>query len=77
VASEEIDSLKVLLGSREKLDIYPHLQEGMPVRVTKGVFRGALGILQQKHDQQVFVVSIELLGRSVAVKISATDVEAA
>jgi transcription antitermination factor NusG len=47
------------------------------VRVTKGVFRGALGILQQKHDQQVFVVSIELLGRSVAVKISATDVEAA
>ena len=77
VAPEEIDSLKILLGSGENVDIYPHLQEGAPVRVTRGVFRGARGILKQKHGQNVFLVSIELLGRSVAVKIYADDVEAA
>jgi transcription antitermination factor NusG len=78
VAPEEIDSLKILLKSGEQIDIYPHLQEGTPVRVTKGVLRGARGILTQKHnDQHVFLVSMELLGRSVAVKICADDVEAA
>lgn len=77
VAPEEIDSLKIVLGSGECVDIYPHLQEGTPVRVTKGVFRGARGVLEQKRDQHFFLVSMELLGRSVAVKILAGDVEAA
>ena len=77
VAPEEIDSLKILLGSGERIDIYPHLQEGTPVRVTRGVLRGARGILKQKHNQHVFLVSMDLLGRSVAVKIYARDVEAA
>jgi transcription antitermination factor NusG len=78
VAPEEIEYLKMLLGSGEHIDIYPHLQEGTPVCVTKGVFRGARGILKQKHHgQHVFLVNIELLGRSVAVKMYAEDVEAA
>ena len=77
VAPEEIESLKILLGSGERIDIYPHLQEGTPVRVTRGAFRGARGILKQKQDQHVFLVSMELLGRSVAVKMHADDVEAA
>jgi transcriptional antiterminator NusG len=77
VAPEEIDSLKILLGSGERIDLYPHLQEGTPVLVTRGVLRGARGVLKQKHDQHVFFVSMELLGRSVAVKIYASDVEAA
>jgi transcription antitermination factor NusG len=78
VAPEEIESLKMILASGEAVDIYPHLQEGMPVRVTKGVFQGALGILKQKHDEQhIFIVNIELLGRSVAVKMFAEAVEAA
>ncbi|HUJ16777.1 MAG TPA: UpxY family transcription antiterminator [Nitrospirota bacterium] len=78
VASEEIESLKMLLVSGERVDIYPHLQEGTPVRVTKGVFRGAQGMLKQKnHGQHIFLVNVELLGRSVAVKMCAEDVEAA
>lgn len=77
VAPEEITSLKILLSSEEKVDIYPHMQEGTPVRVIKGVFKGATGILKQKQNQHTFLVSMELLGRSVAVKIYADDVEAA
>jgi transcription antitermination factor NusG len=77
VATDEIDSLKILLKSGEKIDIYPHLQEGSQVRITKGVLRGARGILKQKDDRHVLLVSMELLGRSVAVEILANDVEAA
>jgi transcription antitermination factor NusG len=77
VAPEEIDSLKVLLKSGESIDLYPRVREGAPVRVTKGVFRGARGVVQQKRDQHIFLVAIELLGRCVGVKIRAEDIEAA
>lgn len=77
VEPQEISSLKILLASGNEVDIYPHLKEGAHVRVKRGIFQGAEGILAKKHDQHVFVVSIELLGRSVGVKIYADDVEAA
>ncbi len=77
VDPEEISSLKIMLGSGEKIDIYPHLKEGTPVRVRKGIFQGAEGILEKKNNQCVFIVSIKLLGKSVGVKIYADDLEAA
>jgi transcriptional antiterminator NusG len=77
VPPEEISALKIILGSGENVDIYPRLKEGTPVRVKRGIFQGAEGVLARKEDQDVFLVSIELLGRSVGVKIYADDVEAA
>lgn len=77
VAPQEINSLKIVLESGEPLDIYPELKEGYPVRITKGVFEGALGFLEKKNGQCVFIVRIELLGRSVGVPIHADDLEAA
>jgi transcription antitermination factor NusG len=53
------------------------LKQGARVRVKSGVFRGAEGILARKEDHDILLVSIELLGRSVGVKIYADDVEAA
>jgi transcription antitermination factor NusG len=77
VSPEEISSLKIMLESGEKIDIYPHLKEGISVRVKRGVFQWAEGILEKKDNQHEFIVSIKLLGRSVGVKIHADDVEAA
>jgi transcription antitermination factor NusG len=77
VTPEEISSLKIMLESGEKVDVYPHLREGTPVRVRRGVFQGAEGILEKKDNQHEFIVSIKLLGKSVGVNIYADDVEAA
>ena len=77
VREEEISSLKIMLESGEKIDIYPHLKEGTPVRLRSGVFQGAEGILEKKNNQHVFIVSIKVLGRSVGVKMHADAVEAA
>ncbi len=77
IAREEIESLRIVLASGAPIDVYSHLQEGMPVRVTRGVFQGARGILQHKPDGHVFIVTLELLGRSVGVKLYADDLEAA
>jgi transcriptional antiterminator NusG len=77
VPSEEIDALKIVLDSGAAFDVYPQFNEGARVRIKKGPLCGAEGILANKEDQQVFMVNVELLGRSVGVKIQAQDVETA
>jgi len=77
VPSEEIGSLRLLVESGKELDIYPDLKEGTRVRVKKGPLKSAEGILKKKEDQYIFLVNIELMGRSVGVKIYADEVEAA
>ncbi|MEW6001497.1 MAG: UpxY family transcription antiterminator [Nitrospirota bacterium] len=75
VPTEEIDSLRLLIDSGKDLDVYPHLKEGTWVRVKRGPIKGAEGILYKKEDRYTFLVNINLLGRSVGVKIFADDVE--
>jgi transcription termination/antitermination protein NusG len=74
---EEINALKIMMESGAKIDIYPELKEGTPVRVKRGIFQGAEGVLEKKDDQDMFMVGIKLLGRSVGVQIHPDDVEAA
>ncbi len=75
VPLEEINSLKLLIDSGIKLDIYPCLNAGTWVRVRRGLFQGAEGVLQEKGDHCLFLVNIKLLGRSIGVKIHADDIE--
>ncbi|GBD99296.1 transcriptional activator RfaH [bacterium BMS3Abin07] len=77
VSSGEIQALKMLIESGEELDIYPHLKEGEKVRVKKGSLRGAEGVLKRREEQYIFLVNIDLLGRSVGVRMHADDIEAA
>jgi len=74
-AAEEINSLKLIIESGNDIDIYPHLKEGTRVRVTNGPLKYAEGVLAKREDEYLFVVNIELLGRSVAVKIYVHDIE--
>lgn len=76
VPPEEIDSLRLLIESGEELDIYPQFKEGDRVRVKRGLLTGAQGTLAVKNDQHMFLVNIELLGRSIGVNIYADDLEA-
>jgi transcriptional antiterminator NusG len=77
ISPEEIDSLKIMLESGEEIDVFPALKEGMAVRVKRGPLRGAIGVLAKKENQHMFVVNIDILGRSVGLKIYAEDVEQA
>ncbi len=75
VAPDEIHSLRILVGSGEELDIYPHIEEGTKVMVKRGLLKGATGILTRKEANYVFSVEIVLLGKSVGAKVLADDVE--
>ncbi len=75
VADEEIDTLKILTESSRNIDVYPELREGMRIRMKSGPLKGAQGVLSKKEDEIMFLVNIELLGRSVAVRVIPEDVE--
>ena len=77
VSPEEISALKLIIESGQDVDIYPNLREGTPVRVRRGPLSGAEGLVDKKLDQFMFIVNVDILGRSVSVKIYADDIESA
>jgi transcriptional antiterminator NusG len=75
VSLDEITSLKAMLTSGEQLDVFPALKAGTTVRVKRGPLRGTIGLLAKREGYQMFLLNIEILGRSVGLKINAEDVE--
>ncbi len=77
VPPEEIASLRAMLMSGEQLDVFPAFKEGTAVRVKHGPLTGTVGILTKREGRQIFLINIDILGRSVGLKICAEDVELA
>lgn len=77
VNQAELTALRLLIESGRKIDVRPELGEGTRVRLRSGALVDACGILSKKENELMFVVNIELLGRSVAVRVSSRDIEAA
>jgi len=70
----EIDALRNGLENGIFAQPHPYLQVGRKVRVVRGPLTGAQGILLRKKDKFRFVISIDVLMRSVAVELGAPDV---
>lgn len=70
----DIDSIQRLLASGVALYPHPHLRHGDRVRVVSGPLTGAEGVFVSDKQRGRLVVSIDLLGRSVAAEVSAEDV---
>jgi transcription antitermination factor NusG len=77
VSPEEIASLKVMLESGEQLDVFPAFKEGTAVRVKRGPLCGIVGTMVKRENHHMFFITIDILGRSAGLKISAEDVELA
>jgi transcription antitermination factor NusG len=76
VSADELNSLRLVIGSGRELDVYPWLKEGARVRLKNGPLAGVEGVLNRKENECIFSVNVELLGRCVAVKVTPQDVEA-
>ncbi len=75
VPDPEINSLKIMMEKGSGLDIYPSLQEGVRVMVMRGPLKGASGVIVRKQDGYVLAVNIDILGRSIAVRLFAEDID--
>jgi transcription antitermination factor NusG len=75
VPGEEIEALRTVTFSGQPFDVYPGYKLGMRVRVRRGPLQGAEGVLGNRESSQMFFVNIEILGRSVGLRIAAEDIE--
>ncbi len=75
VPNNEIDAIKCALESQLPTMPYPYLEEGTKVRITHGTLAKAEGILvKTERTKGLFILSVNLLRRSVAVEVHCANV---
>ena len=75
VPHAQIDAIGRIIESCLRVETHPYLQCGDRVRVKTGPLMGLEGILTRKKGVAQLIVSMEMLGRSVAVEIDVLNVE--
>jgi transcription termination/antitermination protein NusG len=75
VPDHEVESIMRLLGAAPDSAPEDRLVSGQQVQVMDGPLRGVVGRIQQTRRGQRIVVSVELLGRSVAADLQASALE--
>jgi transcription antitermination factor NusG len=72
---EEIEGMRSCLVHGLRLKPHPYLGTGQCVRISSGPFQGLEGIVQRKKGRLRFIISLNLILRSVEVEINETDLE--
>ena len=65
----------MLLDQGVPLALHSYLQVGQRVRIRGGCLEGLEGILVAKNGDQSLVVSVEMIQRSLAVRVSGYQLE--
>ncbi len=77
IPNEEVNSLRLLIGSEIQCDPCPFIVEGAVVEVVGGPLRGVVGRLLRKDAKSATVVlSVNLIGQAARVEVDAADIEA-
>jgi len=73
VPEEDIQAIRMCLAGPNRVEPHRYLRRGQRVRVSNGPLTGLTGIIVRQKKQTRFVISFDLLQRSVAVEIEAAD----
>ena len=65
----DVETIRTRLAGFCRMEPHPYLQRGRRVRVLSGPLEGMAGIAVRKKNRTRFVISLELIMRSVAVEI--------
>lgn len=75
VPDDQINAIQTIAQADVPIFPHSHLREGSRVRIVDGPLEGLEGIfVQDKRQKGRLVVSVDLLGRSVAVEVDGTKV---
>ena len=75
VPAEDIEAIRVCLAGRRTMHPHCYAQHGARVRLLSGPLAGLSGIVVRQRNSTRFVISLELLQRSVTVEIDAADLD--
>jgi transcription antitermination factor NusG len=71
----EIETIRDALTKGLQAHPHPYLKVGSRVRISSGPLQGLQGILLRKKGKVRLVVSVDLIMRSIAIDIDASEVE--
>lgn len=77
IPQEQIESIQTILKSDAAFAVHPYLKIGQRVRIRGGSLEGTEGILVGKKSDGMLVISIDLIQRSLAIRLHGYDVEPA
>lgn len=70
VPDNKIDAIRRFVNTKTEIFTLQFPKEGEPARIIDGPFAGVEGtVMKRNAEKELFVVSIELLQRSVAIKL--------
>jgi len=75
IPDEDIESIRIFVNSDRNIYPLPYLRVGSRVQVISGPLTGAIGILEKEDmRRRKLIVSIELMGQSVAATLHDDEV---
>jgi transcription antitermination factor NusG len=74
VPAAEVEAIRRLIESSLQFDPCPFIKEGERVEVAHGPLKGVTGLLVKKDRHARLILTVELIGRAVAVTVDAADV---
>lgn len=77
IPDAEIQAIQTVLEQRVPFQLYPYMQIGQLVRIRGGCLDGIEGILTSICGDESLVVSVQLIQRSIAMRISGYQIEPA
>jgi transcription antitermination factor NusG len=75
ITDEEIDSVRAIVGQGVELEPYPYLHAGDKVCIRGGPLDGVTGLLEAINGDKSLVISVNLIQRSIAMRVEGFRVE--
>jgi transcription antitermination factor NusG len=75
IPDEQIESIKTAISQKISCFQYPFISVGKRVRIRGGSLEGIEGVLVRQGGDQSLVLSVELLHRSVSIRLEGFDIE--
>jgi transcription antitermination factor NusG len=77
IPEEQVTRVRKFVEVGLKCDPHPYLKVGKKVRITEGTLEGLEGILVRTKNRSLFVISVEMIQRSVSVELEGWKIECA
>jgi transcription antitermination factor NusG len=76
IPEEQVATVRRFVEVGLKCDPHPYLKIGKKVRIKEGPLEGLQGILVRKKNRSLFVISVEMIQRSVSVELEGWKISA-
>ena len=75
IPDKQIEHVQMLMAAETPLESHPFLKVGQRVKIRSGSLNGTEGILVGQEHNRMLVISVELIQRSVSIRLQGYEVE--